>query len=507
MRTRRSAIAMAAALLLVVTSVGVASAAPMTKVANREATAATDPAADCILPAGGSEGAIDFDWHIRPAGTIRGVMLFVDFPDVPAAGSAETLFEDLFFPMADQWIRLSSNDRVSLDVTPLRHWLRMPEPLSAYPLTATGSLATDVGRRYIAQAIALADPEVDFSQYSVVYIVPNEEAGAFRRSSAWSSNPGTGVLADGIKVRFAVTFGTRVYTTGYTTLDHETSHFFGLPDLYASDAPTDRFVAIWDIMGDSRVANDHIAWSKWRVGWLDDDQIACVNEASEGDHTIWSLAWTGGTKAVVLRTGLQTAIVAEYRTMETLDRDICSAGVLIYKVDSTLKTRQGPVQVVDANPATITGSGACQDQLDDAAFAVGSSWVDPETGISIQVSATQDAGAVDLHVVRPETYDAPVRYARSLSMRAKVNAAGTTTVTGTLTVSKKFASCRAGRKVSLQQLRAGAWVTIRTAVTKATGSWAYTWTPEPGTYRLKAIDTWTSTWYCLPATSKSVTLP
>jgi hypothetical protein len=290
-------------------------------------------------------------------------------------------------------------------------------------------------------------------------------------------------------------------------MDHETSHFFGMPDLYAADSPTDRYVGIWDIMGDSRIANDHMAWSKWRMGWLDDDQVDCVNRAGETDHTLWSLAWTGGTKAVVLRTGLHTAIVAEYRTIETLDRDVCATGVLVYRVDNSAGRLAGPIQVVDAVPGTATGSGTCEDQLDDAAFGVGATFVDPDTGIAIEVAGTHDGGAVDLRVSRPTTFTAPERYARSLRTQTKANASGTTTVTGTLTAAKKFRSCQVGRKVSLQQLRYGAWVTLRTAATNSAGAWKYTWTAEPGTYRLKAIDTWTDDWYCLRAISKPFELP
>src|SRR3954452_20838814 len=93
--------------------------------------AAASPTTDCILPYGGSQGAIDFDQYRRPVGTLKGVMLFVDFPDAPATTPADMIYEDVFFPEAADWLAMSSYGRLNLSVTPLRHWLRMPEPISA----------------------------------------------------------------------------------------------------------------------------------------------------------------------------------------------------------------------------------------------------------------------------------------------------------------------------------------------------------------------------------------
>ena len=58
-------------------------------------------------------------------------MVFVDFPDVPAAGSADTIYEDLFAP-APAWLAQSSAGKLDLQITPVRHWIRMPEALAAF---------------------------------------------------------------------------------------------------------------------------------------------------------------------------------------------------------------------------------------------------------------------------------------------------------------------------------------------------------------------------------------
>lgn len=262
--------------------------------------AAATPVADCVLPDDGSMGRIDYDTFRRPVGIVRAVMLFVDFPDVPATGSAERIFEDLSSPAASGWLARSSYEQLSLRIEPLQHWLRMPTPLSALK-TVNGALLDDVAQGYAAQAIALADPEVDFSQVQIVYIVPNPEATAYPRSSEHDLAPEDGFVADGHVLRSVVTFGTAVYTRGYRTIAHETGHSFGLADYYnAFGRPTDRYAGAWSLMADSVAGADHFAWDKWRLGWLSDAQVRCVTAASTADYVLSPLETKGGIKAVIL---------------------------------------------------------------------------------------------------------------------------------------------------------------------------------------------------------------
>ena len=255
--------------------------------------AATAAPADCVLPDGGSMGRLDWDTFRRPIGTVRAVMLFVDFPDVPATRAVDGIVEDLSLANASGWLARSSNGKVSLEIEPLRQWLRMPEPLSAYK-RVNGALIDDVARRYTAQAVALADPAVDFSQVDIVYIVPNPEATAYARSSSTTTSPEEGPIADGRVLRASVTFGTAVYERGYRTLVHETSHTFGLYDYYnAFGRPTDKYAGAWSLMADSIRGADHFAWDKWRMGWLADAQVRCITGPTRAEYVLSPLETSG----------------------------------------------------------------------------------------------------------------------------------------------------------------------------------------------------------------------
>jgi len=464
----------------------------------------TNAATDCILPPGGSMGAINYDIARRPIGTLKGVMLFVDFPDVPAKVSAQTVFEDLFSPDAFDWFSRASYGQLDLQVTPIRHWLRMPEALTAFP-TVAGAIQGDVRKRYITEALTLADPEVDFSKYQIVYIITNPEAKAYPRANAAAWVPPTGLTLDGTMIRTVVTFGSDTYNRGYGVLDHETGHIFGLPDYYSEDPGTNirAYTGSWSVMGDTVQADDEFAWDKWRMGWLTNDQVDCVNGAVDDDYALTPLETDDGTKAVVIRTGLQTAIVAEYRTLNGNDNDICSEGVLIYEINSTIKGTHGPARVSDANPNS-TLSADCPYELSDATYGEGDEYTSDDGSVTIDVTSLADDEA-DLHISTTDAFTAPVRYSRSLAVRTVHNASGTTTFTGTLVASHSYTTCRSGRTVTLQQNQGGAWVSLYSGSTSSLGIRTFTFTAK-GTYRLIATDFSSTKYDCLFAYSKSVTI-
>jgi hypothetical protein len=102
------------------------------------------------------------------------------------------------------------------------------------------------------------------------------------------------------------------------------------------------------------------------------------------------LETSGGTKIVVVKTSATRAIVAEDRQALGVDTAACAAGVLIYTVDTTIATGNGPILVQDAHP----GSGGCAGaELNGAPFGFGtgqnSNFRDTVSGVSVTVSGQQ----------------------------------------------------------------------------------------------------------------------
>ncbi len=359
---------------------------------------ARDPGACRLSPAVAdgwlNEGIpTDYGTFLEPEGRLRGVMLFVDFPDAPIADvdpAWDEVGEYLAIHQAGaDWLREASYGEIDLELTAVDRWYRMSQPSGAYGLDRAVSFEQHVA--YIAEAVALADADVDFGEYDVVYVVAAPNATGISNSPAYIDASDSRIVADGVAISHGATFGTDVWLWPVEdrplVLAHETSHVFGLPDVYAYSGETHRFVGGWDVMGTlSAAAPGPFAWHRWKLGWVNDRQVACL--AQPGDYTVRLTAVDRhqGTKLAVVPTGPTTALVLESRRAIGLDADACSTGVLAYWVDSSVVTGSGPVRVIDATPGD-PGTGLCGD-LEIATFGTAgrpSTFSDPAAGVTFEV--------------------------------------------------------------------------------------------------------------------------
>jgi M6 family metalloprotease-like protein len=275
-------------------------------------------------------------------GVARALMVFVDFADAPASESTQSLY-DLFVPEAARLFSEVSYGRFGLDVGAVHRWVRLKENSSYYSPTVL-----------LRHAVAAVDPELDFRQFSIVYIV-GPQTVAFG-TYALLGSPGNGASADGVEIRHGAVFGRalgRHSPYDAHVLLHETGHALGLPDLYKMNVvwpDVHSFVGSWDPMGSLSPAGHLLAWHKWRLGWLDPPQLGCLAGPGVVEETLSALSVPGGAKAIVALTGPSTAIVAEARRQIGKDADLCEEGVLVYSVDATMVSGDGPVRVRPAQP-------------------------------------------------------------------------------------------------------------------------------------------------------------
>ncbi|MFF8608896.1 M6 family metalloprotease domain-containing protein [Streptomyces sp. NPDC015346] len=357
-----------------------------------------------------SEGLPTAPGYVRSTGRIKALNLMIDFPDAPGEGTALGRLGE-FFPKTSEWFRTSSYGRLHYTPeAPIPDWLRMPQAFSSYGIER-GSPYEPGYRGLVEDIVKSADAKVDFSAYDLVNILVTPNAGPSALDTVLSvtfSGNAEAPYADGVPlsntsfVYSRQDDGSGTYAeTGYRVLPHENGHVFGLPDLYTVDGGGT--VGHWDIMSEDWGANnDFLGWHKWKLGWLDDDQIGCASRTGTSEYTLTPLATKGGRKLAFVPLSEQSGYAVEVRTRDGNDEAVCEPGVLIYRVESDVDTGHGPITVSDSD----RDSGGCtrrpnvHAELSDAPYRPGETFTDRTNGIRITVVDEDDKGAYRVRVTR-----------------------------------------------------------------------------------------------------------
>ncbi|WP_307030244.1 M6 family metalloprotease domain-containing protein [Streptomyces canus] len=344
----------------------------------------------------------------RPARALDAVMVFLSFPDATPRTTPDELAAD-HFPATSRFFEQASYGKFTLRPHPLRQWIRMPQPSTAYAIQRDWSASRRAA--YLRDALTAVDGLVDFSRYDVVYFVADPDAPGVDSDATKVVNLDVPLRADGADIRRVVTVFER-HPPDRLVLAHETGHVFDLPDLYHrpvdGKGDWDTFVGDWDLMGSQfGLSPDLFAWHKWKLGWLESRQVACVRGstrltleplgagagAGAGTAGAASFGLGRGTKLAVVRTGPDSALGFEARGAVGNDTATCREGVLVYRVNAGSPSGGGPVQVLDAHPRTeACWETSVYPPLADAPVALGESFTVPGTGVRVDVEGRTASG-------------------------------------------------------------------------------------------------------------------
>ncbi|MHC3475310.1 M6 family metalloprotease domain-containing protein [Streptomyces sp. 7R007] len=348
----------------------------------------------------------------RPTRRLDAVMVFLSFPDAAPRTTPAELAAD-HFPATSRFFERASYGRFALRPHPLKHWIRMPRPSTAYAIQRDWNAADRAA--YLRDALSAADPQVDFSRYDVVYFVADPNAPGVDSDATKVVNLDTPLHADGRDIRRVVTVFEK-HPPDRLVLAHETGHVFDLPDLYHRPADGkgdwDTYVGDWDLMGSQfGLAPDLFGWHKWKLGWLQPRQVVCARAGGTTRLTLEPLGAgpgvpvTGtagapafglgdGTKLAVLRTGADSALAFEARGPVGNDTAACRAGILVYRVHGGAPSGDGPIQVIDAHPHTeACWENSVYPPLADAPVALGESFTVPGEDVRVEAESRTASGA------------------------------------------------------------------------------------------------------------------
>ncbi|MEM7657242.1 MAG: hypothetical protein AAF399_14000 [Bacteroidota bacterium] len=112
------------------------------------------------------------DGFAPSTGVVKVSVLFVDFDDVPATQSVDSVFS-LLDPIVPDFFTKASYGRMEVQLQPHLEWMRLPKSSAYY---ASGIYDGLSHLFYLQEAVDSADARVDFSQTDIVVVMANPEA-------------------------------------------------------------------------------------------------------------------------------------------------------------------------------------------------------------------------------------------------------------------------------------------------------------------------------------------
>jgi M6 family metalloprotease-like protein len=285
---------------------------------------------------------------------IKGLIFPIDFPDLVANSSPQSDFK-LITEQITKYYEDMSDGRVRMTWEIYPSYVRFQQNVSELQLGARD--ASGYGA-FSSRAQTLAKQNTELNNYSfVVYAPPPKTSrGQIAIGPAF-------VATDASSVNATMLDG-QAYSQSFPYLmtAHEIGHLMGAADLYnieaaseaaASLSPYELTYKMYAYMGVFDLMNYAIgpgleltAWNRWIMDLISDLQMRCIPDQITFTK-LSPLSIYGGIKGAVIPISKVEALVLESRRAVRFDSrlDNRSEGVLVYRVNTSIASGQGPMRI------------------------------------------------------------------------------------------------------------------------------------------------------------------
>jgi M6 family metalloprotease-like protein len=304
------------------------------------------------IKSGENLGFPRLDTFIPTVGNRKTLVIFVDYLDLPFDPKQISEWKNNQIPTFKKFISSMSYGKLNYSVDAHEEIFHINKTSTSYNLdTAQGQpLKPNADMAgLIRDAIAVADPNIDFSQYEFFNVVmpPTTNIGI---EGTMGLPPDT--IIDGKKFNH-VSFGSiREYVDDDRKkiwFLHEVGHMMGLLHAFKlNDFP------FWGVMSNGiSTEPEFMGWERFLLGWINTDQISCINTNIPNTYTlnISPLASAqDAKKLVIIKLKQNKILVIEYRVINELSR-ITKAreGIIVYLVDADIPANQGAMKLIANN--------------------------------------------------------------------------------------------------------------------------------------------------------------
>lgn len=314
-------------------------------------------------------------------GTYNLIVILVEFTDETHYFSSTQVETNALTALNDYYNEVSYGlVTVAGDATP---WLDLGNDRSHYVDGTT--FPSDPKFNLVQDAIALADPIVDFSAYDGVTIIHAGQGQELSHNwrDYWSSEWFNFTISTGEGAIHRASVSPEESTVGQPSyvgvLAHEFGHDLGLPDLYDVTYSGIEYVGHWGLMakgswngpiGVGDQPSHMMGYCKAELGWVNGSQLveSPVELSVQVDPLETS---TVGVHLVKIPLSADEYFLVEVRRKIGYDASLPDEGVLLTHIDESKASGHGIVQVIDSHPITPT--------KDDGAFDIGLGEVDSYT--------------------------------------------------------------------------------------------------------------------------------